>query len=137
MARILVVEDEAHISGLLKLWLERHGHAVVQASDGRSALTVLDAQAVDFIVSDMNMPELDGLGLVKEVRDTRGIDVPIVLLSARCDQTKLQGLLGPYKVRLYPKPFMPSRLVSEIDELLKSRMEAAQPDVATASGQDG
>ena len=136
MARILVVEDEAHISGLLRLWLERHGHEVFQAPDGMAALAVLDGQTVDVIVSDMNMPELDGLGLVQEVRGNRGIDVPVVLLSARCDQTKLKGMLDPYNVRLYPKPFMPSRLVAEIDELLADRQENVALDATTSAQQE-
>ena len=118
MARILIVEDEAHIVRVMSMWLERHGHEILQAGNGLVALEVLEREDVDLIISDMNMPLLDGLGLVKTVRDERGLEVPILLVSARCDQVKLAEQLTPYNVRLYPKPFVPSRLVRDIERML-------------------
>ena len=118
MATILIVEDEAHIVRVMSLWLERHGHQIRQASDGVAALEVLRSDTIDMIISDINMPFLDGLGLVKAVRDEQGLAVPIILVSARCDQVKLAEQLKAYDVRLYPKPFVPSRLVRDIERTL-------------------
>ena len=118
MAKILIVEDEAHIVRVMSMWLERHGHRIRQASNGVAALDELGREPVDMIISDMNMPLLDGLGLVKAVREELGLDIPILLVSARCDQTKLAEQLKPYNVRLYPKPFVPSRLVGDIERML-------------------
>ena len=119
MARILIVEDEAHISRVMSMWLERHGHQILQAADGAVALQVLEREEVDLIISDMNMPVLDGLGLIKAVRDERRLEVPFLLVTARCDQTDLARQLEPYNVKLYPKPFVPSRLVADIERVLE------------------
>jgi CheY-like chemotaxis protein len=71
------------------MWLERHGYDVVEAPDGAAALEILDRESVDMIISDMNMPGIDGVELARIVREERGIDVPLLLLTARCDQGKL------------------------------------------------
>lgn len=118
MAKILVVEDEAHIARVMTMWLTRHGHEIVVAANGRLALDVLDREEVDLIISDMNMPVLDGLGLITAVRNERGLRIPILLVTARCDQRALATQLEPLNVKLCPKPFVPSRLVSDIEELL-------------------
>lgn len=118
MPRILVVEDEAHIQRILSLWLQRHGYDILEAADGAAALEVLDRETVDLIISDMNMPGTNGFQLVQAARNERHLDVPIMLLTARCDQDQLAEKMEPYGVRLYPKPFVPSRLVADIDRLL-------------------
>ena len=118
MPSILIAEDEAHILRILSMWLGRHGYDVLEASDGAGALKILDRQTVDLIISDMNMPIVDGLELIRTVREERGLDVPFLLLTARCDQNKLAETMEPYSVHLYPKPFVPSRLVADIDRLL-------------------
>lgn len=118
MSRILIADDEAYILRVISMWLSRNGHDVIEANDGREALEVLDRGRVDVIVSDMNMPHLDGLGLVKIIREERGLETPFLLLSARCDQTRLATLVEPYGVHLYAKPFVPSKLIADIDRLL-------------------
>lgn len=118
MAKILVVEDEAHIARVMAMWLTRHGHEIVEAANGRVALDVLDREEVDLIISDMNMPMLDGLGLAMAVRNERGLRMPILLVTGRCDQRALATQLEPLNVKICPKPFVPSRLVADIEELL-------------------
>ena len=121
MARILIVEDEAHIRRVMSIWLERHGHQILHAVDGAMALQVLERDEVDLIISDMNMPGLDGLELIKAVREERRLEVPFLLVTARCDQSRLAGRLAPYNVKLYPKPFVPSRLVEDIELVLGAK----------------
>ena len=82
------------------------------------ALEILAKEPVDLIVSDVNMPRLDGIELAKVVREDRGLKVPILLLTSRCDQSAIAKALKPYDIKLHAKPFMPSRLVAEIDRLL-------------------
>ena len=127
MAKILMAEDEAHITRLLSLWLGRHGHQMLEAGNGAVALTLLDQERVDLIICDMNMPVLDGAGLVKAVREERGLSMPILMVTARCDQAKLIEEMKPYNVTLYPKPFVPSRLVADIDRLLGAPVEHSDP----------
>jgi two-component system chemotaxis response regulator CheY len=118
MARILIADDDAHIVRVLSMWLGRHGHEVVTARNGEDALAILDGASVDLIISDMNMPVLDGVGLAKAVRGKVGATIPIIVLTARCDQERLSEQLAVYGVRVYPKPFLPSQLVVEINHLL-------------------
>ena len=118
MARILIVDDDAHIVHVMSLWLDRHGHEVVVACNGANALEMFDRNEVDLVISDMNMPVLDGLALVKAIREERASDIPVLILTARCDQDKLAETMLSHQVYVYPKPFLPSRLVSEINRLL-------------------
>jgi len=118
MATILIVDDDAHIIRVLSIWLARHGYDVFTASNGEAALATLDREEVDLIISDMNMPVLDGVGLAKAVRARCGATIPILMLTARCDQERLNEQFATYGVRVYPKPFLPSQLVVEINRLL-------------------
>ncbi|MCO6436334.1 MAG: response regulator [Phycisphaerae bacterium] len=116
MARVLIVEDEPHIARVMALWLSRHGHTVLETTNGKKALEVLAGESVDIIVTDMNMPEMDGVTLVEKARSDLGLKTPILLLTARCDHAAVQAQLDPFGVRLYTKPFVPSRLVADIEE---------------------
>jgi two-component system chemotaxis response regulator CheY len=116
--KILIAEDEAHILRVMAMWLERHGHEVLEAHNGAAALDILKRETVDLIISDMNMPVMDGLELIRAARNDLDLDVPILLLTARCDQEQLAKRMEPYHVQLYPKPFVPSRLVADIHRLL-------------------
>jgi len=127
MARILIADDDAHIARVMSIWLTRHGHMVACASNGREALDMVKSQPVDLVISDMNMPELDGLGFVRALREFAGDRLPVIVLSARCDQEELKAALSSYNVKIYPKPFLPSYLVSEIESLL-------QPSTITQAG---
>lgn len=124
MPKILIADDEAHVLRVASLWLERHGYDVVEAPDGAAALEILDRESVDMIISDINMPGVDGVELARIVREERGIDVPLLLLTARCDQGELAARVEPYRVHVYPKPFVPSRLVADIDRLLAAHNSA-------------
>ena len=128
MPRILIVEDEAHILRVTSMWLRRHGYELCEASNGAEALAILDQHdpasrfhQVDLIISDMNMPVMTGLELLKTVREDHKSDVPFILLTARCDQQELATELAPYGARLYPKPFVPSRLVTDVEAILKAQ----------------
>lgn len=135
MPRIMVVDDEAHILRVTSMWLRRHGYELCEASNGAEALAILDqhdpaskSQRIDLIISDMNMPVMTGLELLKAVREERRNDVPFILLTARCDQQELAAELAPYGARLYPKPFVPSRLVADVQEILNvQEKEGATP----------
>lgn len=121
-ATILIVEDEAHIAHILCIWLERHGYRTLKAPNGAVALELLRQgdETVDAIISDANMPVLDGMSLLRAIRDDLGLSLPFLLLTARCDQAMLAETLASLNVNIYPKPFMPSRIVEEIQRLLEA-----------------
>lgn len=124
MAKILIAEDDPHMLRLLSMWLTRNGHQVTEAVDGQAAQEVLIATDVDLIVTDFNMPRMTGGELVRWVRAQKSASIPIVMLSSRCDQTDISADLKPLDVRVHPKPFSPSRLVVEIEQMLATAATA-------------
>lgn len=118
MATILLAEDDNHTIRILSLWLGRHGHRTIESRNGAAALKLMREHDVDMLITDVNMPELDGIGLVEAVRGELGLDIPIIVLSSRCDQIALADRLTEHGVEVFPKPFVPSRLVADIERLL-------------------
>ena len=118
---ILVADDDAHIREVISFALEKAGMKVTLAGDGREALARFNA-AVDLIVLDINMPELDGLEVCKELRKTS--DIPILFLSSRDDEIdRILGLeIGGDDY--VTKPFSPRELVARINVILKRRVNA-------------
>jgi DNA-binding response OmpR family regulator len=82
-ARILVVEDEPRLGEILRLYLERDGHAVTVVTDGRAAIAAVDAEPVDLVVLDLMLPGVGGEAVLAAIRE-RG-DTPVLIASARSD----------------------------------------------------
>ncbi|HVC16760.1 MAG TPA: sigma-54 dependent transcriptional regulator [Rhodanobacter sp.] len=78
---MLVVDNEARMRQILELALSRMGHAVVQAADGVEALAAIDATHFDLVLTDLRMPRMDGMQLLRELRE-RGEEVPVIVLTA-------------------------------------------------------
>ena len=89
-ARILVVEDEPRLGELLRLYLERDGHAVTVVGDGRAAIAAFDAEPVDLVVLDLMLPGIGGEAVLAAIRE-RG-DTPVLIASAkRSDAERIAG----------------------------------------------
>ena len=78
---ILVVDDEPHMRRVLEIMLNKSGYQVFLSANGREALTVIQAEAVDLVLTDMRMPEMDGLQLLTTLR-SRALDVPVIVMTA-------------------------------------------------------
>lgn len=124
-ATILVVEDERKIVEMVRLYLERDGHRVVVAQDGRDALTAFRRERPDLIVLDLLLPEVDGLEVCRTVREQS--DVPILMLTARSEEAdKLVGLeLGADDY--VTKPFSPRELAARVRAVLRRARTAGAP----------
>ncbi len=133
MPRILIVEDDPHILRILAVWLQRCGHEVGEAANGLVAAERIDAESFDLVVSDVNMPSMDGIALIRWLRHKRVSDVPVILLTSRCDHDVLDEELAQLNVAFHPKPFSPSQLVTQIEEL----MAAGHGLPSTAATKDG
>lgn len=118
---ILVADDDAHIREVIRFALEKAGMKLTLACDGRETLKHFHAHTMDLIVLDINMPELDGLEVCREIRKTS--DIPILFLSSRDDEIdRILGLeMGGDDY--VTKPFSPRELVARINAILK-RMNA-------------
>jgi DNA-binding response OmpR family regulator len=124
---ILVVDDDAKIVRLVRTYLEREGHRVVEASDGPGALTALATHDPALVVLDLMLPEIDGLAIIREVRRTA--DTPIIVLSARgATADRIAGLVEGADDYL-PKPFSPAELVLRVNRILSRAGRAGSPDL--------
>ena len=83
MAKILVVDDEPVTNRLLSLMLQRINHSVITANNGIEALSYLDKTHIDRMITDINMPDMNGLTLLEELRaDQRHKNMPVIVLTA-------------------------------------------------------
>lgn len=117
MARILVVDDEPHVTRIIGSWLEQNGHRVVRADNGQAALDLFEAEPFELLVTDVGMPELDGLGLLRALS---GKEWPrgVIVLTARHDYEALAARHRERHIRLMPKPFSPRQIAELVEELL-------------------
>jgi DNA-binding response OmpR family regulator len=122
-APILVVDDDPKIVTLVRTYLEREGFYVVTAGDGRSALAAVAASSPRLIVLDIMLPELDGLALMRILRERS--DVPIVLLSARASTADRVFGIHEGADDYVVKPFSPAELVVRVKAVLR-RTERSQ-----------
>ncbi|MBK8815170.1 MAG: response regulator transcription factor [Methylococcaceae bacterium] len=124
---ILVVDDDAHIREVIVFALEKAGMKVTLAEDGRDAIARFNTVGIDLIVLDINMPEMDGLEVCRELRKTS--EIPILFLSSRDDEIdRILGLeIGGDDY--VTKPFSPRELVARINAILKRRV--LPPKLAT------
>jgi len=116
MARILIAEDDVHMLRILSIWLRRNGHDVCEACDGMVAKQQLESDSFDLVVSDVNMPRMSGVELAHWLREESGVNVPMIILSSRCDQQCIADDMAPLGIAVHPKPFSPSRLVAAIEK---------------------
>ena len=115
--RILIVDDEGHIREVIRVALKKAGMDVIEARDGKEALSRFAADKPDLIVLDIGMPEFDGLDVCREVR--KNSDVPILFLSARDEEIdRILGLeIGGDDY--VTKPFSPRELVARVNVILR------------------
>ncbi|NOQ76636.1 MAG: response regulator, partial [Methylococcaceae bacterium] len=78
---ILVVDDEAKMRRLLEIMLTQMGYVVYQAADGQEALDFLNNQAVDLVITDLRMPKIDGIELLRQLRE-RNNEVSVIVVTA-------------------------------------------------------
>ena len=135
-ARILVVEDEPQLRGLLRLYLERDGHTVTDAGDGPAALAAYDAQPHDLVILDLMLPGMQGETVLEALRDAG--DVPVLITSAkRSDAERISGLRAGADDYL-AKPFNPHELTARVAAILRrtrgSGSDAPPPILAFDGG---
>lgn len=120
--QVLVVDDSAAMRGFIRRVLDLSGFEVGQvfeAADGLDALAVLEEHAIDVVLTDINMPRMDGEEFMLHLREDEDLqDVPVLILSADSSEARMSRMFAAGARGYLPKPLSPERLRSELDRVL-------------------
>ena len=116
---IMTADDSASVRQMVSFTLKQNGYEVVEAVDGKDALTKLASQKVDMLITDLNMPNLDGLGLIRGVRaGTLNKFIPIIMLTTESQDSKKGEGKAAGATGWIVKPFKPEQLIAVIKKVL-------------------
>ena len=129
--RVLLVEDEKKVASFIKKGLEEHGYAVDYGSDGKSGLLMALDQIHDLVILDINLPEIDGLTVLRQMREKKVV-TPVLLLTVRATiEDKVIGLDTGADDYL-AKPFSFEELLARVRALLRRSGETKPPVLTVA-----
>lgn len=116
---IMVVEDVTSMRGLLSITLKTEGYNVIEACNGEDALNKLGEQKVHMVISDVNMPSMNGLEFLKAMKSNpRYKIIPVVMLTTHGDQaSKKKGQMAGAKAWIV-KPFKPESIVKVVKKII-------------------
>jgi two-component system chemotaxis response regulator CheY len=115
---IMIVDDSASMRMVVGIALKGAGYAVLEGRDGRDALTKLTGQKVNLIISDVNMPNMDGIAFVKAVKQLPAYRfTPIIMLTTESDEAKKREGQAAGARAWVVKPFQPEHLLAAVQKL--------------------
>jgi len=116
---VLVVDDSSSVRQVVGIALKSAGYDVIEASDGKDALSKLTGQKVHLIISDVNMPNMDGITFVKEVKKLANYKfTPIIMLTTESQESKkAEGQAAGAKAWVV-KPFQPAQMLASVSKLI-------------------
>lgn len=117
---LLIVDDSASMRQLVSFTLKDAGFDVVAAENGKEALSRLAGAKVDMVITDLNMPEMDGITLIRELRNRPELKfTPIVMLTTEAQEAKKQEGRGAGASGWIVKPFSPERLLEVVRKFIR------------------
>lgn len=118
MTKVLAVDDSKPMLAMLSRCLEKGGHDVIKAEDGLQALEQLRNQRPDIVITDLNMPNMDGLEFIEAARkDPAGRTLPILLLTTETAQALKDRAREVKATGWLTKPFDPDQILGLVDQL--------------------
>ncbi len=128
MALILVVEDDREIADMLELYLRHDGHQTERASDGEGALQLFRAARPDLVILDVGLPKLDGLEVLRRIREAGR--TPVVMLTARSEEVDELLGLGLGADSYLTKPCSPRKVMAHVKAVLRRNdLGEDEPDI--------
>ncbi len=126
--RVLICDDEIHILRAAEFKLQRAGYEVEIAGDGQEGWECILAHRPDLLITDCQMPRLDGPGLIRRVRENPATqDLPILMLSAKGFEIRAEDLARDWNVlKLIAKPFSPRELLQTVAGILGPAQQACE-----------
>lgn len=116
---IMTADDSASVRQMVSFTLKQSGYEVVEAVDGKDALQKLGSTKVDMIITDLNMPNLDGIGLIKGARALPACKfIPIIMLTTESQESKKSEGKSAGATGWIVKPFKPEQLIAVVKKVL-------------------
>lgn len=116
---ILIVDDSSSLRQVVSITLKGAGYHVMEACDGRDALTKLNGQKIHLIISDVNMPNMDGITFVTEAKKLPAYKfTPIIMLTTEAGEAKKQAGQAAGARAWVVKPFQPAQMLSAVSKLI-------------------
>ncbi len=116
--KVLLIEDESKVANFISMGLHEEGYSVDMAADGRKGLQFINESSYDIILLDLMIPEIDGLEVLKTMRD-RGIDTPVLIITAKSSKEDVVKGLDTGSDDYLTKPFSFDELLARIRALLR------------------
>lgn len=116
---IMTVDDSTSIRQMVNFTLAQEGYEVVEAVDGKDALSKLNMKRVDMVLTDLNMPNMDGIDLIRQLRENQKFKfMPIIMLTTESQQSKKEEGKKAGATGWIVKPFNPDQLVSVVKRVI-------------------
>jgi two-component system, chemotaxis family, chemotaxis protein CheY len=116
---ILIVDDSASMRQVVGIALKDAGYELIEAGDGNEALKKLDGTKIHLIISDINMPNMDGISFVREVKQNPKYKfTPIIMLTTEVNQAKKDAAKEAGAKAWVTKPFQPKNLLDAVSKLI-------------------
>jgi DNA-binding response OmpR family regulator len=120
MARVLVIEDEDHIWKIIQYKLKSEDHDPIWANDGLKAMKILEEIKPDLIISDIMVPYMDGIQILKEIKSRKELrDIPVIMLTSKSQEKDIIHGLEMGAQDYITKPFSPAELILRVNKALK------------------
>lgn len=116
---ILIIDDSASVRQVSGIALKGAGYDVIEAVDGKDALSKLDGRKIHLMISDVNMPNMDGISFVKEAKKLDAYKfTPIVMLTTESQESKKQEGQAAGAKAWIVKPFQPAQMLAAVSKLI-------------------
>ncbi|MGD9158930.1 MAG: response regulator [Desulfobacteraceae bacterium] len=117
--KIMTVDDSASMRQMISFTLSSEGYEVMDAVDGEDAIRKLDGKEVDLTITDLNMPNLDGIGLIKRLKEKPEHKfMPILMLTTESQESRKKEGKAAGAAGWIVKPFKPEQLVAVVKKIL-------------------
>ncbi|MEW6115422.1 MAG: response regulator [Nitrospirota bacterium] len=117
---VLIVDDSASMRQLVSFALKDAGYEVIEAANGKDAISKLGSAKVEMVITDLNMPEMDGISFIKQLRNTPGCKfTPVLMLTTESQESKKQEGKQAGASGWLVKPFTPEQLVETVRKFVK------------------
>lgn len=117
---IMIVEDSATMRQMVGFTLKRNGYEVIEAEDGSDAMGKINGSPINMIITDLNMPNMDGLEFIRNVRQTPSCKyTPIIMLTTESQETKKSEGRAAGATGWIVKPFSPEQLMAVVEKVIK------------------